>query len=80
MCAALRREPHFEKEPPSIREALAKLTNECAQRQGESHIYNTIHPQSVKPLQLYKRMCAALRREPYFENDPPSICETVFKL
>eukprot|EP00959_Pyramimonas_sp_CCMP1952_P016149 341741-Pyramimonas_sp.AAC.1 len=24
-----------------------------------------------------KRMCAALRREPHFENDLPSICETL---
>eukprot|EP00959_Pyramimonas_sp_CCMP1952_P455755 9472052-Pyramimonas_sp.AAC.1 len=54
MCTALRRESHFENEPPSIREALANVEDECARRYGESHILKTARPQSVKPLQVVK--------------------------
>eukprot|EP00959_Pyramimonas_sp_CCMP1952_P222500 4651435-Pyramimonas_sp.AAC.1 len=67
MCAALRREPHFENNPPSFREVLAAF----ARRYGESHILKTTRSQSVKLSHILKQMCAALRREPQFENDPP---------
>eukprot|EP00959_Pyramimonas_sp_CCMP1952_P269691 5638315-Pyramimonas_sp.AAC.1 len=50
------------------------FVSECAPRQGESHILKTCRPQSVKVLQcVKKRTCAALRREPHLENQPPSI-------
>eukprot|EP00959_Pyramimonas_sp_CCMP1952_P064451 1345840-Pyramimonas_sp.AAC.1 len=54
MFAAPRRYPHFENHPPPIRETLANFGNECARRQGESHILETTRPQSVKLLQSLK--------------------------
>eukprot|EP00959_Pyramimonas_sp_CCMP1952_P464540 9486782-Pyramimonas_sp.AAC.1 len=60
-----------------FRETLAHITSECAGRYGENHILNTTRSQSVKLLQMFKEMYAALRREPHFENRPPSIDETV---
>eukprot|EP00959_Pyramimonas_sp_CCMP1952_P246054 5142627-Pyramimonas_sp.AAC.1 len=54
MCAALRREPHVEREPPSIRKDLAHFENERARRSGESHMLKRSRPQSVKLLQLFK--------------------------
>eukprot|EP00959_Pyramimonas_sp_CCMP1952_P061572 1286666-Pyramimonas_sp.AAC.1 len=44
MCAALRQALHVEKEPPSIREALANVESNCAWSQGESHILRTGGP------------------------------------
>eukprot|EP00959_Pyramimonas_sp_CCMP1952_P077525 1620248-Pyramimonas_sp.AAC.1 len=49
MHAALRREPHFEKEPPFIHEALAMLEDVC---DGGSHIWKTTRPPSVKLLRI----------------------------
>eukprot|EP00959_Pyramimonas_sp_CCMP1952_P334689 7008722-Pyramimonas_sp.AAC.1 len=48
------REPHVENHPPSIREALANVQNECARRSGESHSLKTTRPQTVKPVQSFK--------------------------
>eukprot|EP00959_Pyramimonas_sp_CCMP1952_P403247 8449146-Pyramimonas_sp.AAC.1 len=47
ICAELRREPHFEKEPPSIREALASLEKRmCAALRREPHFEND--PPSIR--------------------------------
>eukprot|EP00959_Pyramimonas_sp_CCMP1952_P265840 5558318-Pyramimonas_sp.AAC.1 len=41
MCAALRRDPQFEKEPPSIRETLANVKKRmCAALRREPHFEN----------------------------------------
>eukprot|EP00959_Pyramimonas_sp_CCMP1952_P394295 8261587-Pyramimonas_sp.AAC.1 len=54
MCAALRlgwrASQTSKRRPPSIREARASVRNDCARRQGESHILRTARPQSVKLL------------------------------
>eukprot|EP00959_Pyramimonas_sp_CCMP1952_P253816 5302943-Pyramimonas_sp.AAC.1 len=63
MGAVLRREPHVEQEPPSIREALATVQNECARRRGESHISKTGDHQPVKLLhRLRTNVCGAKAR------------------
>eukprot|EP00959_Pyramimonas_sp_CCMP1952_P245007 5120529-Pyramimonas_sp.AAC.1 len=54
MCAALRREPHFESHPPSIGEALANSENTCARVSGESHILEATCPPSAKLLPVSK--------------------------
>eukprot|EP00959_Pyramimonas_sp_CCMP1952_P451671 9456957-Pyramimonas_sp.AAC.1 len=54
MRAALKREPHFERHPPSIRESLANLANECTRRSSESHILKTTRPPSVMRLPMFK--------------------------
>eukprot|EP00959_Pyramimonas_sp_CCMP1952_P238170 4977170-Pyramimonas_sp.AAC.1 len=56
---------------------LANVKRQCAQREGESHILKTGHPQSVKRLQIFKRRYAALRREAQFEKGSPSIREVL---
>eukprot|EP00959_Pyramimonas_sp_CCMP1952_P459900 9478999-Pyramimonas_sp.AAC.1 len=38
MCAVLRREQHFENDPPFIRETLAIVSDGCARRYAESHM------------------------------------------
>eukprot|EP00959_Pyramimonas_sp_CCMP1952_P302094 6321148-Pyramimonas_sp.AAC.1 len=55
MCAELRREPHFENEPPPIREALANVQKGiCTARRREPHFEND-SLQFVELLQLSHR-------------------------
>eukprot|EP00959_Pyramimonas_sp_CCMP1952_P085446 1787304-Pyramimonas_sp.AAC.1 len=51
---------------------------ECAQCERENHNLKINHPQSVNLLQQLRRMCAALGREPHFEEDLFSIFEAPF--
>ena len=50
----------------------------CA-RGGRAHVPRMVlfDGDSRHKLILYKKMCAALRREPHFEKEPPSIRVTV---
>eukprot|EP00959_Pyramimonas_sp_CCMP1952_P148670 3110120-Pyramimonas_sp.AAC.1 len=56
-------------------ETLEVFSSERARRKGERHMWKRNRPQSVTSCKCLKRMCAALRREPHFENDLPSIRE-----
>eukprot|EP00959_Pyramimonas_sp_CCMP1952_P378242 7923415-Pyramimonas_sp.AAC.1 len=52
MCAALRREPHFENHPPSIRKALPNIEN-VRSAKARTHFEN--HPPSIREtLALFK--------------------------
>eukprot|EP00959_Pyramimonas_sp_CCMP1952_P251317 5252149-Pyramimonas_sp.AAC.1 len=57
------------------RQTLANVEHERARRYGDNRILKRNRPQSVKLLQLKKRVRAALRRKPHVENGPPSIRE-----
>ena len=74
MCAALRRELHFEKELPSILEAVAHVQDERARRYGESYILKRAPPSNFEAVAHVQNECARRYGESYIlkTSRPPS--------